>query len=61
MDCTIQPVAEVNRLLDGAGSPCRIAIFWPGGNDGLAVLGDPSALHQGGPSTPSRSWTYLIP
>jgi hypothetical protein len=46
MDCTVLPAAAVNRLLDAAGSSHRIAVFWPGGNDGYAVLGDASALRR---------------
>jgi hypothetical protein len=38
MDCTVKPLGLVNRLLDEAGSPDRVAVFCPGGNDGLAVL-----------------------
>lgn len=44
LDCTIKPAAEVNRLLLAAGSDCRIAVFWPGGNDGFSVLGPESVL-----------------
>jgi hypothetical protein len=39
MDCTTKPAALVNRLLEAAGSGNRLALFWPGGNDGFAVLG----------------------
>jgi hypothetical protein len=38
MDCTVKPLGLVNRLLDEAGSPDRVAVFYAGGNDGLAVL-----------------------
>ena len=38
MDCTVKPLGLVNRLLDEAGSSDRVAVFCPGGNDGLAML-----------------------
>ena len=38
LDCTIKPLAEVNRLLTLAGSADRMVVFYPGGNDGLAAL-----------------------
>jgi hypothetical protein len=38
MDCTIRPLGLVNRLLDEAGSADRVAVFYAGSNDGLAVL-----------------------
>jgi hypothetical protein len=44
MDCTVRPAAEVNRLLAVAGSKRRVAVFWPGGNDGFSVLGDEGVL-----------------
>jgi hypothetical protein len=37
MDCTVKPLGLANRLLDEAGSSDRVALFCPGGNDGLAV------------------------
>ena len=46
LDCTIKPAAEVNRLLLAAGSDCRLAVFWPGGNDGFSVLGPESVLRE---------------
>lgn len=46
LDCTIRPAAEVNRLLLAAGSDCRIAVFWPGSNDGFSVLGPESVLRE---------------
>ncbi|NGO11460.1 hypothetical protein G5C60_28615 [Streptomyces sp. HC44] len=51
MDCTVEPAAEVNRLLHAAGSDRRIALFWPGGNDGFSVLGPESVLHQAAAAT----------
>ena len=59
MDCTLQPAAEVNRLLAMAGSARRVAVFWPGGNDGFSVLGDESVLRRVGES--SGSWECVIP
>jgi len=59
MDCTIQPAAEVNRLLAMAGSTRRIAVFWPGGNDGFSVLGEETVLRRVGDS--SGSWQCVIP
>lgn len=47
-DCTIEPAAEVNRLLRAAGGDRRIAVFWPGGNDGLSVLGPEPVLREVG-------------
>ena len=38
MDCTVKPLGLANRLLNEAGSSDRVALFCPGGNDGLAVL-----------------------
>jgi hypothetical protein len=46
LECTIGPAAEVNRLLLAAGSDCRIAVFWPGSNDGFSVLGPESVLRE---------------
>jgi hypothetical protein len=46
LECTIRPAAEVNRLLLAAGSDRRIAVFWPGGNDGFSVLGPESVLRE---------------
>jgi hypothetical protein len=45
-DCSIEPAAEVNRLLDVVGSARRVALFWPGGNDGFSVLGEESVLQR---------------
>lgn len=62
MDCTVEPASEVNRLLEAAGSSCRVALFWPGGNDGFSVLGEQSVLRRvcaGGAA--SSSWDCLIP
>jgi hypothetical protein len=62
MDCSIKPAAEVNRLLAAAGSARRVALFWPGGNDGFSVLGEQSVLlrfcEQG---SLSGSWECVIP
>jgi len=44
LDCTVRPAGEVNRLLTGAASNCRIGLFWPGGHDGFSVLGPESVL-----------------
>jgi hypothetical protein len=44
MDCTVMPAAAVNRLLEAAGSDCRLALFWPGGNDGISVLAPRAVL-----------------
>jgi hypothetical protein len=38
MDCTVKPLGLVNGLLDEAGSSDRVAVFYAGSNDGLAVL-----------------------
>jgi hypothetical protein len=62
MDCSIEPAAEVNRLLEAAGSARRVALFWPGGNDGFSVLGEESVLRrvcEHGRS--SGSWECVIP
>jgi hypothetical protein len=44
MDCTVIPAAAINRLLEAAGSDCRLALFWPGGNDGVSVLAPMAVL-----------------
>ena len=46
MDCTVEPAAEVNRLLTAAVSSRRVAVFWPGGNDGFSVLGEESVFRR---------------
>lgn len=51
LDCTTEPAAEVNRLLREAGSDRRIALFWPGGNDGFSVLGPESVLREAAAAT----------
>ncbi|MEV6013803.1 hypothetical protein AB0M29_44640 [Streptomyces sp. NPDC051976] len=51
LDCTIKPAAEVNCLLLAAASDCRVAVFWPGGNDGLSVLGPESVLRAAAVAT----------
>lgn len=51
LDCTIKPAAEVNRLLLAAGSDRRVAVFWPGGNDGFSVLGPESVLREAAVTT----------
>jgi hypothetical protein len=62
MDCTVLPAAEVNRLLEVAGSACRLAIFWPGGNDGFAVLGEESVLRRAGRGGGATAgWDCIIP
>ena len=62
MDCSIEPAAEVNRLLDAAGSARRVALFWPGGNDGFSVLGEESVLRRVCEhGQPSGSWECVIP
>jgi hypothetical protein len=38
MDCTRLPLHRINELLEASGSSRRMAVFFPGGNDGLAVL-----------------------
>ena len=45
-----------------AGSARRVALFWPGGNDGFSVLGEESVLRrvcEHGRS--SGSWDCVIP
>jgi hypothetical protein len=44
MDCTVMPAAAINRLLEAAGSDCRVALFWPGGNDGISLLAPKAVL-----------------
>lgn len=62
MDCSIYPAAEVNRLLETAGSKHRLALFWPGGNDGLAVLGEVTVLRRvRDRSQSSGSWDCVVP
>ena len=54
MDCTIKPAAVLNHLLSGSGSTHRLALFWPGGNDGFAVLGPEPVLRAAGQSRRNR-------
>ncbi|SCL17736.1 hypothetical protein GA0070624_1366 [Micromonospora rhizosphaerae] len=62
MECSIAPAAEVNRLLEVAGSSRRLALFWPGGNDGFSVLGEESVLRRAGErGLTSGSWDCVIP
>lgn len=62
MDCSIKPAAQVNRLLEAAGSSRRVALFWPGGNDGFSVLGEESVLRRTvGGAVPSGPWDCVIP
>lgn len=62
MDCSVGPAAEINRLLEAAGSTRRLALFWPGGNDGFAVLGEQAALLQAiERGAASGSWDAIIP
>lgn len=51
LDCTVEPAAEVNRLLHATGSDHRVALFWPGGNDGFSVLGPASVLREAAAAT----------
>ena len=44
MDSTVKPIGIVNMLLDEAGSTDRVAVFYAGSNDGLAVLLPPKAI-----------------
>lgn len=44
MDCTVMPAAAINRLLEAAGGDRRLALFWPGGNDGISVLASRAVL-----------------
>ena len=60
-DCQVLPAARVNDLLQSAESQCRLVIFWPGGNDGFAVLGPESVLRQVMASGPAeRPWDDAI-
>jgi hypothetical protein len=62
MDCTVEPVAEVNHLLAEAGSSHRVAVFWPGGNDGFSVLGERAALQRAcEQGLAAGSWGGVIP
>lgn len=59
MDCSVEPAAQVNRLLEAAGSSRRVALFWPGGNDGFSVLGEESVLRRtvgGAVASGPRDW-----
>jgi hypothetical protein len=46
LDCTVMPTGLLNRLLSAAGTDRRLALFWPGGNDGCAVLGPASVFER---------------
>jgi hypothetical protein len=59
LDCTVVPLAAVNRLLANARSPRRLSVFWPGGNDGFAVLGDEGVLRRAAET--SRISDFRIP
>jgi hypothetical protein len=62
MDCSIEPAAEVNRLLAMVASSRRLALFWPGSNDGLSVLGEEGVLRRVGErGLTSGSWDCVIP
>jgi hypothetical protein len=62
MDCSIVPAAEVNRLLEMSGSSRRLALFWPGGNDGFSVLGEERVLRRAGErGLTSGAWDCVIP
>lgn len=63
LDCTVAPAAEVNRLLQAAGSDRRIALFWPGGNDGFSVLGLEAVLRQAAAATSAAddAFVFVIP
>jgi hypothetical protein len=42
LDATVKPLAQLNTLLAGAGSPLRWHTLQAGGNDGWALLIEPS-------------------
>lgn len=45
LDATVKPLAQLNVLLAGAGSPLRWHTLQAGGNDGWALLIQPSVAH----------------
>jgi len=46
LGCTVEPTRVVNQLLATAGSDRRLVLMWPGGNECLAALVAPEALHD---------------
>ena len=44
MDRTVMSAPAINRLLEAAGSDCRVALFWPGGTDGISLLARKAVL-----------------
>jgi len=61
LDCTVEPASEVNRLLRAAGTDHRLALFWPGGNDGFSVLGPANVLRRAAASSPDLAADFLLP
>jgi hypothetical protein len=63
MDCSLIPAAEVNRLLAATGSDRRIALFWPGSQDGFSVLAPQSVFHKLAchHEAAAGSWGLIIP
>lgn len=59
MDCTVLPAAAINQLLRLAGSDCRVALFWPGGNDGISVVAPAAVLANMG--NRSRDLRPVVP
>ncbi|WP_203922658.1 hypothetical protein [Rugosimonospora africana] len=62
-DCSIIPAAEVNRLLVNAESDRRLALVWPGSQDGFSVLGHMEVLQRAAASAAADagSWGLVVP
>lgn len=62
-DCSVIPAAEVNRLLAAAGSDRRLALVWPGSQDGVCVLGHREVLRRAaaGAAAEAGAWGLVVP
>lgn len=61
LDCSVRPVAVINRLLRNADSIYQLGILWPGGNDGLAILLPRDILEALGASGILGEGNFVIP
>lgn len=61
LDCSVKPLAALNRLLRDSDSIYRIGIAFPGGNDGLAILLPGDILERLAASMIFGEGNFLIP